>query len=66
MLKIEIMKFQAQDIITTSVATPDEGPKCICKEATPNEKHRGQGAETHYVGNRVCPYPHTGDDCAIN
>ena len=29
MLKIEVIKFEAQDVITTSIAAPAEG-KCIC------------------------------------
>ena len=39
MLKIEVIKFEAQDVITTSVATPEVDapaePQCICSEEVP-------------------------------
>jgi len=33
MLKIEVIKFEAQDVITASVAAPT-APKCICSDDT--------------------------------
>ena len=47
MLKIELIKFEAQDIITTSVA------QCICASA--KESHAGDPYGNHYVDGELCP-----------
>ena len=55
MLKIEVIKFEAQDVITTSVAAPTEAPteppvECICGNACdPNE------AGVHLIFSREHP-----------
>ena len=68
MLKIEVIKFEAQDIITNSgtPVAPEQKPVCICGEATYENGHMGEGAGVHTVGNRICPYPHVEGDCEIN
>ena len=59
MLKIELIRFEAQDVITTSVSTPEppvndtttEDPKCACHDTctySPISKNHWWGA----VGNR--------------
>ena len=51
MLKIEIMKFQAQDVITTSDAAPVE-QKCIC----PTDGSHKCSNNVHYGPNgEPCP-----------
>ena len=54
MLKIEVIKFEAQDVITTSIAAPTEAPKCTCDS---EEYHRYYNQETkeHYWDHGNCP-----------
>ena len=49
MLKIEVIKFEAQDIITASTATP----RCICGDYCDNEDHNG------------CPAPDDQHHCEL-
>lgn len=46
MLKIEVIKFEAQDVITTSVATPEEA-KCFCSQLDTNS-HGVESFTHHY------------------
>lgn len=75
MLKIEVIKFEAQDVITASTAAPTEAPveqKCIC----PTDGSHQCSDNVHYGPNgEPCPgTPYTYDsgktiythDCIVN
>ena len=47
MLKIEVIKFEAQDVITASTAAPEE-VECICPK---NADHYDEMTETWNHGN---------------
>jgi len=59
MLKIEVIKFEAQDVITASTAAPTEAPteapveqKCIC----PTDGYAKCSSGSHYGPNgEPCP-----------
>ena len=56
MLKIEVIRFEAEDVITASVETPVEKPaeptKCIC----PTDDSATCSSSSHYGPNgEVCP-----------
>ena len=51
MLKIEVIKFEAQDVITASTSAPVEG-KCIC----PTDGSASCSSTEHFGPNgEVCP-----------
>ena len=75
MLKIEVIKFEAQDVITASTAAPTEAPveqKCIC----PTDDSAVCSSSEHFGPNgEVCPgvpytYPNGTTiythDCPVN
>ena len=65
-LNAEVVKFEAQDVITASVvtvpmapltpATPYVDPDCICSEEPTSPAHWGLGG-VHYAGGpgNICP-----------
>jgi len=55
MLKIEVIKFEAQDIITASTPAPDEA-KCTC---SPNDRHyhfKDYSNDSLYYDHGDCTY----------
>ena len=61
MLKIEVIKFEAMDVITASTPKVEDTVECIC----PGDDHRIYDG-VHHVGNDICPYPHGEGDCEVN
>ena len=57
MLKIEVIKFEAQDVITTSVAAPVEA-KCICPHENNPDGSSNMDAATEcwHGGHPGCNY----------
>ena len=64
MLKIEVIKFEAMDVITASNAGPAEA-QCTCNS---DESHRYYDAETkeHYWNHGNCPMTGKIDNNAHN
>ena len=55
MLKIEVIKFEAQDVITASTPVPVE-PKCFCSQLDTNS--HGVESSTHHYNiqtGEACP-----------
>jgi len=63
MLKIDLIRFHAQDVITTSIPVPpaqeeeDAIDRCPCDTMGCEVRENYQGTPYHYVGggNAVCP-----------
>jgi len=53
MLKIDVIRFEAQDVITTSVARPSSGKNCGCSSDCYYDTNGG----IHHTGNRDCNCP---------
>ena len=60
MIKIELIKFEAQDVITASgVATPVEKPQCTCGNTGINAKEHQWCEATVHTGTKCEHATHT-------